>query len=464
MSFFGEVKHIIVDGAAGLAPSGNPLAIVAGVCDAGVIGAAVPFGKESDPADFGVGPLVERLRDVQSEGDGGLNVIAVRITQTTAGVIGAVTKTGTGSGAQATAGTAKRFAQVVVLATSAGANGVAQVQYSLDGGLLFSLPETIPANGHVVLGDSGVELDFTNAGTPANSVAVGDKWTFYVLEPRSTMAQALTDIAAALAIYHPSIVYLVGQSAAADWTAAAQEASDLFDEAYPTWFLMESVLPDLPTAQTMAAWVTALSAETFGDLWVSVCAAYGRRTDPVNAEQNRRNGAGLNLGRIARIGVQASIGRTADGPLTGVDLMDGFNNVHAKTLDDKGYTVFRAWAGLSGVYFSNGRMKASVGSDYQFQEIVRVVHKAVRETRAEMLLFAGMDLDADRLGQLKANSERPLDRMMRAAEPEILGYTLTIPEGQDIVNDGLSYTLDLEGVPIVRKLKAFVRFKFAKVV
>ena len=54
--------------------------------------------------------------------------------------------------------------------------------------------------------------------------------------------------------------------------------------------------------------------------------------------------------------------------------------------------------------------------------------------------------------------------MVAAIPPEILGYLITVPAGQDIVNNGLAFTLDLEGVPVVRTIKIFQRFKFGTVV
>lgn len=462
--FFGDVTHKIVDGVAGLAPPGTPLAVVAGVSDAGTIGASVLIGKEGDVSVFGVGPLVERLRDIQSEADARLNVVAVRVTKISEGTIGAITKTGTGTGTQATAGTPKRAVHVIVIATLDGGNGVAQVKYSLDGGAKYSDPATIPANGQVTLGDTGTRLDFTNAGVPADSVDIGDQWVFHVTEPKSSFAQVLTDIAAAMMAYSPQIVYVVGASDSVDWAAAASEASDLWDAGSPTWFLMESDLPDLLTSETLDAWVTSLVGAVFGDLWVSVSAALGMVYSAVTGETQRRNLAGINLGRLAGIGTQASISRVSDGPLPNVTLVSGYTNTHARNLDNAGYTAVRFYNGLSGVYFANGRMKAAAVSDYRFQEIARVAHKAARETRVEGLQGLGRDVDAAGIADMKARMERPLDRMMAMKPPEILGYELTIPPGQDIVNNGLVYQLRLDGVPIVRSITIYQSFRFGEVV
>lgn len=466
MSFFGDVDHILVSGAAGIAPPGSPQALVAGVCDAGTVGAAQLIGKEGDLSVFGVGPLTDRLRDVQAEADGKLNVVAVRVTKVTEGVIGTITKTGTGVGTQAASGTPKRFAHVVVIATLDGANGVAKVKVSLDGGENFKAEEVIPGGGNLVLGDTGCQLDFTDDAVPADSVDVGDKWEFYITEPTSSFAQILTDIATAIGTYNPPVVYVCGESDATDWAAAAQEAQDRFDVHQPTWFLMGATLPDVLAGETLSAWVTVRASEAAGfkDDWVSLCSGYGKIYRAATGEKIRRNAAGAVLGRVARIPVQESIGRVDRGALTGWELMDAYSNTEAKTLDDAQYVTLRSYDGLAGVYFANGHMMAEVTSDYRFQEIVRVVHKAVRGTRIEALSGLQQDADAVTVQALKGRIERPLDRMVAARpRPELLGYLVTIPEGQDIVNNGLTFTLDLEGVPVIRTITIVQRFAYGEV-
>jgi len=75
------------------------------------------------------------------------------------------------------------------------------------------------------------------------------------------------------------------------------------------------------------------------------------------------------------------------------------------------------------------------------------------------------DINAAEVIAFRAGLERPLDRMVAAVpRPELLGYLVTIPEGQDIANNGITWTNDLEGVPVVRKLRQITRFKFGTVI
>lgn len=62
----GDVLEYLVDGTSGLAPGGvDGKAMVAGVCSKGQVGKAYLVGSRSDLSGLlGVGPLVDKLRDV----------------------------------------------------------------------------------------------------------------------------------------------------------------------------------------------------------------------------------------------------------------------------------------------------------------------------------------------------------------------------------------------------------------
>ena len=464
MTYFGSVQTEIVDGAAGLAPPGGPFALVTGISSQGVIGAPVLVGKDTDLVKaFGIGPLVERLMDIQAEADENLNVVAVRTAQAVAGAVGALIQTKTGTGTQALTGSPTRRVHVVVVATGAGGNGTALVKYSLDGGFSFSTPQTLPANGALVLGDSGLTLTYTDALVPANSVAVNDKWEAKASEPRPSFVSVLTNNQLAIDTYLPQVIHVVGASDETDWAAAAMEAAILFDAGSPAWFLMEAAPPNELTGETVDAWVTGLVGKPWTGKWVNVSAGYGWVFNAKTGEKQRRPLSGRALGRLARVGDEVSLGRTRDGSLQGVELDANYNNAHARALDDAGYTTTRVWKGLFGVYWSNGRMKATVGSDYQFVEVVRVSHWAVRATRVPALLQVGSNLDPDMLPVIKATMDAPLDRGSAMIPRKILKGEVIIPPGQDIVNNGLVYDINLDGVPVIRQIKIRQRFRFGKV-
>ena len=51
--------------------------------------------------------------------------------------------------------------------------------------------------------------------------------------------------------------------------------------------------------------------------------------------------------------------------------------------------------------------------------------------------------------------------MTRAVPPELIDYVVTLPPGQDIVNNGVAVEHVLIGVPIIRKIKLYASYVYA---
>lgn len=99
--------------------------------------------------------------------------------------IGWVRKTGFGEGDLALTGTATVEYDVAIEITTEGALGVAEFQYSLDGGDTYNGVDTaIPAGGQYALPGTGVTLNFSNGpGDDEDSFAVGDIFYFSINIP-----------------------------------------------------------------------------------------------------------------------------------------------------------------------------------------------------------------------------------------------------------------------------------------
>ena len=129
---------------------------------------------------------------------------------------------------------------------------------------------------------------------------------------------------------------------------------------------------------------------------------------------------GLLLGKVASIPVQENIGWVDAGALRQVSYSVGeatgsptdkelylpyteyFNEAEATIADvvNKGYIIYRRYAGLTGVYWSNGLTLARSTSDYQPLANVRVINKVVRLLREVYLPFIHGDVTLDRAGDL----------------------------------------------------------------
>ena len=119
-----DVIEYLVDGTSGLAPgSVSGTALIVGVCSKGEVGKGYLLGKRSDLNDLlGVGPLVDRLRDIFATGGQEPVVIAVPVKGMPGGYIGSVKHTGTGPDAT-TSGLGSTNADAMVQIVVAGQLG-----------------------------------------------------------------------------------------------------------------------------------------------------------------------------------------------------------------------------------------------------------------------------------------------------------------------------------------------------
>jgi len=550
----GNVYEYIIDGTSGIAPSGGPQAIVAGVCSLGTVGQGYLIGKSSDLATLlGVGPLVDRLRDILAHGGQNPILIAVPVTGGDGGYITPVIHTGTGSEATV-AGTPAGNGDFVVKISTAGDLEVAEYQLSEDGGATYGAATPTPANGQVALGTSGATLtlddgliladtyavtvrdsigpithvgtgaDITAAGTPLagaevsmvivtaggrnegtyqlsvdgdsfasertipadGAIAVGttgvtitfpdedavagDTYTFTVLAPVPAIADVIDAIERPLELYDVDNVYVVGASDAVDWAAAAVQAEALFGAHRPTWFLMETRLPY--DGETIDQWVAAMlvekaaaSANATGI--VAVCAQFGQVMDSTGKRLDR-NWAGILQGRLLDTPVMRTPARIRSGGISGVTLPSTWTEAAQQTLEAAGFITAKTYAGLSGIYWGEDRTLADAVSDYQYLTVTRTVYKAVRIARLRALASlydeAGDAIDtanAAGIAFLKANIEAGLNAMAAASPQEIAAAVVTIPEGQDIVNNGIAVEITLLGIPIIRQISLHAKYVYS---
>lgn len=155
----GDVFQYLIDGESGIVTGGvDGKALVAGVCSKGQVGKGYLIGKRTDlEAMLGVGPLVDRVRDMLATGGQEPYLVAVPVQGQPGGYISSLSHSG--GGAPATlSGYPARNADVLVRVATAGAPGIAELEISLDGGKTYA--ETVPCAEQNVIGDTGVTLLF----------------------------------------------------------------------------------------------------------------------------------------------------------------------------------------------------------------------------------------------------------------------------------------------------------------
>jgi len=549
-----DVFEYLVDGTSGIAPGGvEGVCIVAGVCSLGTVGRGYLLGKSSDLGTLlGVGPLVDRLRDVFATGGQSPVVIAVPVTGQAGGYVTPLEQTGTGPAAT-TSGIPAANATVVVQIVSGGARGTATARVSLDGGVTWGQAAAVALNGQITIGATGITLvlgtgdlvtddtygftvrapvgpitkvgtgpDITAAGTPlaaadvklqivsggarnvgtyqlsldggdnygavhtipvdgliavgSTGVAItvptgtavaGDTYSFEILSPIPTISSVLSALATPLSLYDVEFVYVVGPSDSADWAAMGVQADTLWNAHRPTFFLAESRLPY--ANETIDAWAAALVAERqgFSHRFVAVVSAYGEISDSTG-RLITRNASGLAAGRLLDIPVMRALGRVRDGAVSQLTLPSLYTEAHQSTLETAGYITARRYAGLSGVYWGDERTMADATSDYRYLTVLRVTFKAVRKARIAALKSmydeAGdptLGLSATGLAFLKASIENALNTLVKAIPQEMAAHQVAIPSGQDIVNNGVAVEMTLIGIPIIRTIKLYARYVYA---
>jgi Protein of unknown function (DUF2586). len=269
-----------------------------------------------------------------------------------------------------------------------------------------------------------------------------------------------------LDIYDIEFVYVVGPSDSVDWAAAAAKTDELWNLHRPTYIKMEARLPyDGEDLNDYTARLVK-EREDFAARFVQVCCQFGEVSDSTG-QRKLRNWAGLQAGRAISIPVQRATGRVRDGNIAQGTLPDGWDAVQP-WLEDAGYITAKRYAGLKGAYWGDSRTMAEDTSDYRYEEVLRVVFKAVRKERVAALLSMYDELGdplapegAIGLNYLKANIENALGTMTAAVPSELAAFIVEIPEGQDFVNNGVAVETDLIGIPIIRNIKLFSRYVYA---
>ncbi len=375
--------------------------------------------------------------------------------------VGPVAKVGSGPDITA-AGTPKAGAEVVLTVTKAGGRNVGQYQLSTDGGDNFARTRTIPIDGLIACGTTGVTIT-----VPAQDLMLGDTYSFRILPPTPSVSDVIQALALPLERIDPEFIHVVGPSDSVDWAALGTLADDLFSKHRPTFFTCESRLPY--DGEDLSDWTSALLDEVSGvaHRFVSVCAAFGEIVD-VTGQRKLRNAGGLLVGRIVSIPVMRDIGRVRDQGISQLTIPSTFTEAMQVELEAAGYVTATMYAGLRSAYWGEARTLAEATSDYRTLEILRVVFKGLRLLRVQALKSlkdeAGdwaRGANASGITYLQGNLAAALNTMVAAVPQELAAAEIVIPDGQDLVNNGLAVEVTFIGIPIIKKIKLFASYVYA---
>ena len=376
--------------------------------------------------------------------------------------IGPVSHVGTGPDITV-GGTVKAAADVQMKVVSGGGRNTGTYQLTVDGGDNWGAVRTIPVDGLIAVGSTGVTI--TVPASP--DMVTGDIYSFELIPPVPSISAVMTALEQPLSLYDVEFVYVAGPSDSADWASMGAKADELWNAHRPTFFLCETRLPY--DNEDLDDWTAAMIEEQqgFAHRFVSVCAAFGEVSD-TTGKRITRNWAGLEAGRLLSIPVMRATGRVRDGGISQGALPEDFTEAMQQQLETNRFATARHYAGLDSAYWGDAKTMADVTSDYQYIEVVRTVFKAVRKARIAALKSMYdevgdplMEGGASGLNYLKANIETALNTLKAAVPQELADYVVTIPDGQDIVNNGVAVEMELIGIPIIRSIKLYARYIYA---
>lgn len=442
--------------------------VVAEIVDAGGLGAATCKLSQDGGATWGATAQVPADGEITVDGTGTTLVIADGAleagTQYAYAVrlpIGPVDQTGGGPGITVS-GTVLRAAQALMRITRAGTLNEGQYQLSLDGGDAWGPVRTLPLGGSITAGDTGAAI-----ALESEAYELGTTYAFELLEPVPSIVDVVDAISIPLETVDPEFIHICGATDSVDWAALGVLADELWSKHRPTFFTCESRMP--MDGESLDDWASALINErdAFAHRFVSVCAGFGEVSDR-NGNTMARNAGGLLVARLLDIPVMRDIGRVKDGPVSGITIPDGMSESMQEKLEAAGFVTLTRYAGLKGAYWGTARTMAEDTSDYQRVEIVRTTFKAVRLMRIQALKSLKDELgdpllggDASGLAYLRTSLGAALDTMTKAMPKELIGYEITIPAGQDFVNNGVGVKTALIGIPIIDKINLFTNYTYA---
>lgn len=388
---------------------------------------------------LGLSPLADAAMDSVEWGTARLYCIPVAAS--TAGTIGEIAKTGTGTGTMTIEGSPTNSFDVIVKITAKGARNTAAFAASIDGGYSYTDELTVPVSGEYELVGTGIKLKFTDAvAEPQNSFIVGDTYAAKTTAPTMTngdVLAAIDKLKTFSAVYE--FVHVVGESTVALWQAVSEAQIELQDDyKKPIFFLLEAYKPNTNEAMLDYSLRLEDDRKTIRNYNIQVVAARGLlvKMDGVTQDVNL---AGLVSGLYAKASVQVCIGKTREEAGFGITkskLLElrpaGIAEIIEK-LDLVGYLTFREYDGLDNFYVYHTKMMCPDGSDYRYAEDVRVLNKIIRETRKEGLLVLQDDIDLEDIqGELETRARfmfPPLQKMID--KNEISSAEITVPEGQE---------------------------------
>lgn len=173
---------------------------------------------------------------------------------------------------------------------------------------------------------------------------------------------------------------------------------------------------------------------------------------------------GAMLGVISKSNVHENIGWVAQFDVSGGELdvpafangdaVKGKTNAELQAISDKGYCFIYKEVGINGTYFYDSPTAVAITNDYAYIESNRVIDKAVRGVRANILpqLKSPLYVDAttgklapDTIAYFETLAARPLEQMDK--DGSVSGYGVFVDPDQN-VNSSSKLVVNIRLIPV----------------
>jgi hypothetical protein len=408
MTLLPDVTPIVQDGGLGILPppiSGSQAKI--GHAATGPINTIVSLTSPKQAREvFGSGPLMEAVAFALTRSGG--PVYAVRAQTSVSSTVGLVVKAGAGTGSITITGTPNDNYQVLVRITRAGNNLAALTaafQFSLDGGDNYSVDVAVPSGGTYTILGSGLTLTFVDGGSGV-SFALNDVYQAETTAPGVNLSNVVAALDVLLADPREwDHVHIVGTASAAFAAGVAVKMDEAAARYRYTYAILEA--RDRDAGEDAPTWQAALLTEyaNFVHRRVMIAAGHTELASPFGTIM-RRSVAWVASAHVSSVPVHEHLGRLLSGPETGVVSIT-HNEFETPALDASYFTTLRTIIGRPGFYFTRGRMKAPLGSDFQQVQFRRVMDAACRLARNAALKYLNEHFRVDRItGFIDENQAR----------------------------------------------------------
>lgn len=355
--------------------------LVMGVASTGTVDQVRSFSVKQDMIDvFGQGPMPEDACRILDIAGGPVHVM--RLTATTAGAAGSVSKTATasGTGTITVAGAPFDSYLVKVQITKAGVLGAGEFKYSLDytviaqsptannEGRTFSADIIIPASGTFPIPNTNLTLTFVPGSGSPTMFDLGDFHRFDCTAPLYQTTDLSSGITALLLTNTDlATIVLPGEHATSSDAATMFGAFGTHLTSLESQFrYVRGIMDGGSLEDDRAAAITDhLSSQSTR---ISLCYGYADITSakPITGWGTiRRSYVGLVAARTASDKVSTDSARVASGAIPGVvDIRT--NEERSPLLNPQDFTTMRTWQGEPGFYITNNNLRSASGSDFRF--------------------------------------------------------------------------------------------------